>query len=276
MTPPVSSTTGVDAAAARAAVVAMVAPVTSMLRNVTRPNAPALGEWDLTEVAVHLSHSLDAISGVAKGGGSILKDIWDLPKLSGALVGGEAERDLGKLADRIEATVAEFIPLVGAADEGVAHAWLIGGIQFPVSTLVCQALNELVVHGYDIAQAEGAPWPIDRAHATLILLGFVFPALNSLGGAMVEQEAAGDTRAILEVRLRGGGRAYFHFDRGDFAITDGPGGRVDCHLSVDPVAFMLVAWGRTSQWPAIARGQLLAWGRRPWLGLKLRGMLRNP
>jgi len=37
-----------------------------------------------------------------------------------------------------------------------------------------------------------------------------------------------------------------------------------------------VSWGRVSQWPAIGRGQLLAWGRRPWLGLKLRALLRNP
>ena len=52
--------------------------------------------------------------------------------------------------------------------------------------------------------------------------------------------------------------------------------RVDCHLSVDPAAFLLVAWDRMSQWHAIPRGQLLAWGRRPWLGLRFRSLLRSP
>ena len=41
-------------------------------------------------------------------------------------------------------------------------------------------------------------------------------------------------------------------------------------------AFLLVAWGRISQWGAIPKGQLLAWGRKPWLGVQLRSWLRNP
>jgi hypothetical protein len=67
-----------------------------------------------------------------------------------------------------------------------------------------------------------------------------------------------------------------HFDDGDLTVEPEPSGRVDCHLSADPVAFMLVGWGRIGQGPAILKGQLLAWGRKPWLGLKLRSLLRNP
>jgi len=55
-----------------------------------------------------------------------------------------------------------------------------------------------------------------------------------------------------------------------------PRGRIDYHLSADASALFLVMWGRTSQWHAILRGQLLGWGRRPWLGVRLRSLLRNP
>ena len=91
---------------------------------------------------------------------------------------------------------------------------------------------------------------------------------------MVVQEKAGNAR--FEVNLRGDGRVCMVFTDGSFSVESTPQGPVDCHLSVDPAAFLLVAWGRISQWSAIPKGQLLAWGRKPWLGLQMRSWLRNP
>jgi len=157
-----------------------------------------------------------------------------------------------------------------------SHAWLVQGTEMPLSALTCQLLSELTVHGLDLARAAGVPWPIDNGHAALILQGFVLPALHTLGRDMVVQEKAGKARARFEVRLRGDGRSWLCFSDGSLAVEGSPQGPVDCHLSVDPATFLLVAWGRTSQWPAIARGQLLAWGRKPWLGMQMRSWLRNP
>jgi hypothetical protein len=39
---------------------------------------------------------------------------------------------------------------------------------------------------------------------------------------------------------------------------------------------MLVGYGRISQWGPMGRGKLLAYGRKPWLALKLSKLLRNP
>ncbi|MGH3946139.1 MAG: hypothetical protein ACRDSI_14000, partial [Pseudonocardiaceae bacterium] len=52
--------------------------------------------------------------------------------------------------------------------------------------------------------------------------------------------------------------------------------RVDCHISADPVAMLMVFWSRQSQWTAIAKGKLMAWGRKPWLGPQFRALMRNP
>jgi hypothetical protein len=41
-------------------------------------------------------------------------------------------------------------------------------------------------------------------------------------------------------------------------------------------AFFIVYWDRQSQWNAIAKGQLIVWGRKPWLGFKFRSLIRNP
>ncbi|MDQ4097976.1 MAG: SCP2 sterol-binding domain-containing protein, partial [Actinomycetota bacterium] len=112
--------------------------------------------------------------------------------------------------------------------------------------------------------------------AALVVCGFLFPVLGALGRAIVDQEAAADAHVSYDVHVRGGGRAVLRFDNGDLFVEPPGRRRVDCHLSVDPAAFLLVAWGRLDQWQAIPRGQLLAWGRKPWVALKLRNYLRNP
>ena len=265
----------VDWPLARAAVSTASDRVTTLLRSASSPTAPALGDWDVTDVAVHMSHVVDVVSALTNGGGNLVDDIWAFSTLTKVMVEGEGKRPLPEIADRIEVSARAFLAAMeNAADDGV-RSWLVQGTEQPLSTLTCHVLNELTVHGRDIAVAEGVPWPIDRSHANLIVNGFLFPALASLGGSMLSAEGA-RARAVLEVRVRGGGRAWFRLEAGDLTITTSPQGPVDCYLSVDPVAFLLVAWGRTSQWGPIARGQLLAWGRKPWLGVKFRGWMKNP
>ena len=273
-----TATTTVDWAAARGAVARAGPRLTAMLRSATKPEAPALGEWDVTQLATHVSHAVDAITAMTAGGGNLIADVDGLSVLSRVMLEGEGRRPLAELADRIDASVTKFLAGMEAASAigDTSHSWLIQGTEMPLSTLTCHVLNELTVHGRDIAVALGDPWPIDKGDAALILQGFVFPALHTLGRTMVVQEKAGDKRARFEVILRGDGRAWAYFDKGDFSVEASPQGKVDCKLSVDPEAFLLVSWGRISQWSAIPKGQLLASGRKPWLGLQLRSWLRNP
>lgn len=81
--------------------------------------------------------------------------------------------------------------------------------------------------------------------------------------------------ATYLIAVRGGPRWAVRFRDGTASIEQ-PQGRIDCRLSVDPVAFLLVAYGRVSQWGPITRGQLLAWGRRPWLGFKFYEFAAHP
>jgi hypothetical protein len=275
--PAAAAISTLDWAAARRAVARAGPRLTAMLRTARHPENVALGEWDITGVATHISHGMDTITAMSRGGGNILEDISGLSTLTRVMVAGEGRRPLGELADRIDASVAGFLASMDEAADGEgdsSHSWMVQGTEAPFSFLTCHMLNELTVHGRDIAMAEGVPWPIDRGDASLILQGFVLPSLHALGRAMVVQEKAGNAR--FEVRLRGDGRCWMVFSDGNFSVEDAPQGRVDCHLSVDPETFLLVAWARTSQWPAIGKGQLLAWGRKPWLGLQMRSWLRNP
>lgn len=194
-----------------------------------------------------------------------LGGIGELAHVTTTAVAQEPERDPRILAERIEVRAAEFLKLCETARPDDRSPWLVEGTKVSRATFVCHVLNESVVHGYDIARAEGRPWTIDRSHAALIVLGFLLPVLQALDArAMVDQDKAADVRACFELRVRGEGRAYLVFEDGALTVhTHRPARKVDCHLSVDPTAFLLVAWGRTNQWGPIAKGQLLAWGRKP-------------
>jgi hypothetical protein len=283
----------VDWRQAAAALSDEVARVAALLRSVRDGNVPALGRWSLAEVAMHLSQAWMVVPGLAQNdlsmtydllpdlrgtaGASLIKEMWDLSETTMAGVRADPERDLGVIADRIEERARVFLGGLSPQSAQVHHAWLVEGVIVSLPTLVCHLLNETIVHGTDMARADRRRWPISRAHAALVLDGFIVPVLASLPPrTMVDQEKSRGLRITYELCVRGAARHLFTFDDGELLIEP-PGERpVDCHIWADPAAMLLVAWGRRSQWSAIARGQLVAWGRKPWLGPRLRTLIRNP
>ncbi|MGH8905538.1 MAG: SCP2 sterol-binding domain-containing protein [Egibacteraceae bacterium] len=264
---------------ARGAVGAVVPRVAGLLRSVRDPVAPALGEWNVAEVATHLTQAWEGLPRLAlTDTASPLRDMRDLAGFTTALVHGEPERDPHVLAGRIEAAAAGFLDASATAKhDDRLYPWLVEGTQVPFHTFFCHLLSESLVHAYDIARAERRPWTIERSHAALALMGFVFPVMQALDArAIVDQEKAAGLRACYDLRLRGGGQVFVVFSDGALTV-EGPSSRgVDCHISADPTALLLVVWGRQSQWSAIRKGRLVAWGRRPWLGPKLMSLIRTP
>jgi hypothetical protein len=178
----------------------------------------------------------------------------------------DSERDLGVLADRIESALAEFLQ-VGAAPSGEQVTWL-DGIRIPASAAACHLLEEIVVHGHDIAAANGRPWRIAPAHAVLAISGAGAPIVNAAGPlAFVDPDRVRGFRARFDIRLRGRDRFTFVFEDG-LAISPPTSGPVDAHLSADPAAALLLMLGRADVFPLALRGKLLVWGRRPWMLLR--------
>jgi putative sterol carrier protein len=65
--------------------------------------------------------------------------------------------------------------------------------------------------------------------------------------------------------LRGGTRFAVRIDDGTAQVSAEPSQRPDCTIVSEPVTFFLLALGRCNPGAAIARGRILAWGRKPWL-----------
>lgn len=266
--------------------------ITTLLRSVEDPGAPAVGTWNLGDVAMHLSQVWLGLPGQARrdlsrvyevlpdiegtAGGSMMKDIWDLGDLMVRATKNDPERDLSVIADRIDAEAERYFGECASADPAEQRAWIVEGISFPLSTVTYHLLNETLVHGYDIARAAGRKWPIKSSHAAMALGRFAFRVFQTAPPPTFTSTKAARVRATYDVRLRGGDSFYFIFNDGGLTVEEPSSRTVDCHISADPVAMLLVAFARQSQWTAIATGKLLAWGRKPWLGPQLRGLLRNP
>ncbi|HET9257408.1 MAG TPA: hypothetical protein VFO16_19705 [Pseudonocardiaceae bacterium] len=273
-----------------------VGRVTELLRSIRDPaSTPVVGQWNLAEVALHLSQAWLAIPGLARGnrsevdaliperagvaGDSLVRDFADLGDMTTRGVRADLERNSGVLADRIEARAERyFAECVGrSADE--VRPWLVQDVTLPLSAFTGHLLNETIVHGYDIARAAGRPWRINPTHAVLVMDQFFLPLVQAADPRLlVNPDTTAGLHATFNVRLRGGSRFHVHFvfDNGVLRVETPSARRVDCHLVADPVTFLLVFWRRRSQWSAIAKGQLMAWGRKPWLAPRFRGFLADP
>ncbi|HKS52469.1 MAG TPA: maleylpyruvate isomerase N-terminal domain-containing protein [Pseudonocardiaceae bacterium] len=251
--------------------------VTTLLRSIDDPLPGAVGQWNLGEVAMHLSQAWAGLGTLASvAGDSLVQSIGELGEATVRSVNSDPERDLRVLADRIEAQAHEYLSACVEADPQAPRPWLVRGVTVPRSMFTYHLLNETVMHGYDIAHAAGRRWRIDHGHAAMVVEKFLIPVVRALGSAMVNTDVAAGVRATYDIRIRGGDRFHFIFNDGALSVEDAAPRRVDCHISADPVAFLMVAWNRQSQWTAIAVGKLLAWGRKPWLGPKFRALMRNP
>ncbi|TMC49342.1 MAG: SCP2 sterol-binding domain-containing protein [Chloroflexi bacterium] len=268
--------TTADAAAARAALASVVPRLTALIRSIRNPAAPAVGEWNAGDVAVHLAHAWELLPALARGDmGSPLHQPDELAGVTTAMVQREPARELEAIAGRIEEAASDYLA-TPMTDNG-ARPWMIEGTTLPSSAFSCHLLNESLVHGYDIAHAEGRRWHIDPAHAGMAIMGFAIPALSVVDPRFpVDQRHAAGVRACFDIRVRRTGRFCLVFDDGALTV-EAPGERpADWHISAEPATLLLLLWSRTSPWPGMLSGRLRVWGRRPLLGMRLTRMMRNP
>ncbi len=238
--------------------------------------------WTVGDAVAHVASETRSFARLASG--EITPgDMWDtyapgtermsaaerMTVLNAAEIAAFDRNQVARGGELAEAAVNEFLTTTKSWPAGGPVHGIEGDLALP--TFTCVMLGELLIHGYDLARGLGTPWAIPADAARLVLIG---------GTAMLPEyfdaAEAGDMRATIDLRVRGGRPFAVWVHDGRLEVTSEPTERVDCHISVDPVAFLLVSFGRQSRLPAILRGQLVAWGRRPWLASQLPRLLRMP
>ncbi|HEY3239026.1 MAG TPA: maleylpyruvate isomerase N-terminal domain-containing protein [Acidimicrobiia bacterium] len=272
-----------DQTAARRALVAAAGRSAGLLRAAGDGRLRVeRSEWTVGEVGAHLVMGFRANRSVLEGRTDVVPSDFPagsnfaqrLAAVTSAMLSVEPERDPAVLADLLAAEAARFLATSAGhpAEERLPTPWYGDDSSLSLAAVTCLLLGEQLIHGRDLALTLRRPWPISADDAKL--LAGAYPSMLPLA---IDPGAAAGADLTCEIRLRdGGARFVVRIRDATVEIEGSDARRVDCHLSADPVAFALVAYGRVSQWDAIARGQLMAWGRKPWKALTFRQLFFNP
>jgi hypothetical protein len=266
-------------AQAKSALAAAVARGAQLWRSIADSSAPVPGlAWTAGQTAAHVVADMGEYAEVltrhVNGGTAEL----NIPDGSHARARNSAndrhlvdvpERDMRRLADRLEENAATYLAAAAAIDTSERVTLLTtDGLVLEPAVMTCLLLTEQLVHGLDIARAAHRRWTIERDDALLAI-----PAVLSLVPKYVRRSRTPDVS--FELRLRGASRYRVAIADGTGVVT-AAGEKADCVITADPVTFLLLGLNRVPQLPQLLRGKLRAGGRKPWLAAKFGTLLESP
>ncbi len=227
-----------------------------LVRTLPPEPRPVIGsDWSTVEVGAHVLSVFRGYTRAAAGGAPV----W--PSLDGVtgnqrLLDETPERDPHELADAIEVAGADMRAALRDSDAPIT---VFGDVALSGTAILGLNTADVLLHGFDLARTIGSAWPIDQRDAVLGFEGLV-DALPFF----VKPESAGFS-ATYGLRLRPSSDWSLTFDRGTLRIEPGRPAHADCRISATPVGWMLAGYGRISPARALVTGQVVAYGRKPWL-----------
>lgn len=249
-----------------------------LLRGVDCGAAPVPGlTWTAAETAAHMVGDLrdyaQALTRHSNGYMTHANRPQESPSRMSAVVNARhltevPERNMGRLADMIEEATIAYLAAAHHADP-TADIPTPNGLVIRPPTMTALLFGEQIIHGLDIARAVNARWEITPRDALMLIPGGLTVAPHYI------RPSAASTRVSFELRIRGGNAYRMAIDHGT-AVVSAAGEKSDCVITADPVAFLLLSYGRISQWSPIVRGKLRAGGRRPWLAMKFGKLISSP
>jgi len=249
----------------RAALREMSARTTGLIETLPDTETPIPGsKWTVREVGVHLVNVGVRYAGMIEGErlGYPSLSPEECARMNDQLIADIPESDPVKLAALILEATERLLDASARCDDEQTAVWHCQ-CNIPIPNMVAIAMAEHVIHGYDIAVAARRPWPIETAHAGLALFGY-----GPVYGLCLNPATTAGHTADYGVELRTGERFTVRFVDGEYEVVPPNSGPVDCTITADPVAFLLVGAGRMSQWEAIALGLMEVGGDRPELALE--------
>lgn len=241
--------------------------VSLLMRASCHPERKAIGTWNVGETANHLAHCYPSFIDAFEGRFSVAGE--DVDAHNEEVLATDPERDLDALADRVEKDAPRYLAAAGAVSEDRPVDFFTG-MRVPASAVSATLLGEALVHGYDIAKAEGLPWPIEPEHAILTMTG-----LAPVMVYFLDPDAAAGLRAGYEIRLCNGPSQFWYFDDGHLTVQDFEKFPVDCRISADPATWMLMSYNRIGPTKPTISGKLRVWGRHPFLATRLGGVFKT-
>ncbi|MCX5053539.1 maleylpyruvate isomerase N-terminal domain-containing protein [Streptomyces sp. NBC_00474] len=247
--------------------------VAALLDGATDMTVPVPGlEWTVGETAAHLVLANGLMADLAAGRERLYGDgtPQSLAAANAQSLLEFPERGAQPLAAMIVEQADVFLDAVDrAVADGTAGRTLLTPLgPMDQDTLASYLLTHMLGHGYDLARGLRRPHMINEMR-----VGLCLPFLKT---AMPRIAAASALTARYTLRIRGGAAFGVTFTDGTVEVLPDLPERSDCTILTAPVAFLLIALGRLGPWQAMARGDVLAWGRKPWLAPRFPTLFNAP
>ncbi|MEM8706122.1 MAG: maleylpyruvate isomerase N-terminal domain-containing protein [Actinomycetota bacterium] len=227
----------------------------TMRRNADRGDAwVSVLSWSLAELAAHVVSVPAIYRRVIDDPGSFV-----VPESMAAFGQRELEAvgtyDLAELADLLIANVEALVTSLAAAPERVP---------FYTTTMTRAgvlgvALNELSMHHRDMALVVDEPFEMSARDVDITMHGMM-PASE----VFCDHEVALRSTGTYHLGLRGGSDWTIGVADGLVSVRAGRPDRADVRIVGDPLAMVLMSFGRQNPVMSVVTGKVMVTGRRPW------------
>src|SRR5579859_731290 len=175
-----------------------------------------------------------------------------------------AEHDAGLDLSRLREHIVLMLTASQNRDPGETYGWL-GGARLPLAGMLAHMVNELLIHGNDIAQAVKVPWAMPPADAALFFELFYMGLAAGDMGRVLEGSKRPLKRRIA-VEFRSGYTTPVTVVVCNGRVTTEPiGPGADATVRFDPATLNMMLFGRISKSRAVLTRKIIVGGRRPWL-----------
>lgn len=246
----------------------------ALVESARDPGARATRHWSVADTAAHVAAIAFQYTGLARGGERALPMGGLAEQVAATTVDTVAvlneltlrqftERDPGALARGLRTDIREILRVSAELDPALPVPWL-GGSRVPLAGILAHLLNELLIHGRDIARRLRARWAIPPAHAGLFIDLFLVGVLRyGVGRLLDNDQAPRERRIAVELRSAYTVAVTLVLHRGRVTVEQ-PGGATDVRLSFDPATLNLLMFHRIGGARALLSGKVRVRGR-VWL-----------
>jgi hypothetical protein len=245
----------------------------NLLSSVREPEAPAVGAWSVAETAAH-------VTGIALVYTTMLPAVAQpsaIPGVDQAIrraplheVGAVNElalrqltsRDPRVIGEKIHEAIGQLLAMSADLDPLRRVGWL-GDAQLPIASWYAHLLNELHLHGRDIAATAGTRWDVPQRDAAMSFEMFLVTLLRGDTGTLLAYEPMSPDRIAIRFKSQYTTPVVLAVEDGRI-VVDPPQGTVDATLHFRPAALMQILFNRLGKTRAALTGQVVVVGRRPW------------
>jgi uncharacterized protein (TIGR03083 family) len=246
-----------------------------LVASVPDPAATASAGWSVADVTAHVT-TISFLNTMLMGAA---EPPFQMPGLTGAIAATTVdtvhglndqvmshflERDVSRLLDTLRHHVGLMLTTSQDHDPDETFSWL-GEARPTLAGMFAHMVNELLIHGNDIASAVKVPWEMPAPDAALFFDLFYVGLANGELGRLLDGSKR-PLRRRIAAEFRSGYTAPVTIVVRNGQVSAEPAGPgADVKVRFDPATLNMMMFGRIGKLQAVLTRKIIISGRRPWL-----------